>query len=113
MLLRKILLLVVLYLSVISASLASAGAPQKDLEMANKKIEETSRSTALSGQDKPLLVDGKWDAGKKDLLDLSKQIFNAYGPGPNTIMLIFFGIAFFILRRKDPAPKRSEEVLSE
>lgn len=44
-----------------------------------------------------------------DIFDVESP--NTDVPEPTTIMLIFFGVAFLVLRRKEPAPKRKEDEL--
>lgn len=48
----------------------------------------------------------------------SVDIFDTQSPNidvsePHAVMMIFFDLAFLILRRKKPAPKRKEDELSE
>jgi hypothetical protein len=44
-----------------------------------------------------------------DIFDVQSP--NTDVPEPTTIMLLFFGVAFLVLRRKEPAPKRKEDEL--
>jgi hypothetical protein len=47
-----------------------------------------------------------------DIFDDNSSNPNTDVPEPHTIMLILFGLAFLVLRRKEPAPKRKEDQLS-
>ena len=99
-----------LYLCVISNSSAGTVEQRLALYTTGKSIVS---STTFSNLDEPSILEAKWDTENKNMLEAGMQVSNGYSPGPNTIMCMFFAIAYLILRRKEPAPKRKEGGLHE
>lgn len=105
-----LLISTILSLCFISTSSAGTKDQQYALYVSGKSVVS---SPTFSNLDEPLSLRREWHTENKKVLEVGKQISHGYGPGPNTIMCLFFAIAFLILRRKEPAPKRKDDGLSE
>jgi hypothetical protein len=104
----SLLISIILHMCVISIS--SAGTVEQRIALYTSG-ESAVSSAVFSNLDEPLIIEREWVKENKNILEVGTQKSNTLGP--NIIMCMFFAIAFLILRRKEPAPKRKDDGLSE